>query len=221
MTGRFWRASVVCLGVLAIAGASATNATAKVGGDTKDPKPITCHSNDIITGIHGTVTIPKGNYCELLQATVVGNVIAERGAVQLGIDNSQITGHVSATAITDNGWICGSRIGGSVIITHSANNPDVTTSPGTWDIGSPDPNYCGNTQFDPVPGNAIGGDLTFTKNASGGALANNDIEQDLTCSGNVPPPTGSNNQVDQHTSSQCAALKGGVDNDTTSPGDND
>jgi hypothetical protein len=221
MTKRVARVSTVVLAVVALSATSAATVAAKGSAGSSGPKPVTCHSNDIITGIHGTVTIPKGNYCELLQATIVGSVIAQAGAVQLGIDNSQITGRIVATAITDNGWICGSRIGGDVIVTRSANNPDLTTSPGTWDIGSPDPNYCGSTQFDPVPGNAIGGDLTFTNNASGGALSNNDIEDDFNCAGNSPPPVGSNNQVDHQTSSQCAALAGGVDNDTTSPGDND
>jgi hypothetical protein len=215
------RAMVAALGVVALCGTSAVTANAQGTNAAGAFPPVTCHSGDILTGFFGTVTVPQGNYCELLQATVVGNVIAQSGAVQLGIDNSQITGRVVATAITDNGWICGSRIGGDVVITQSLSNPETMNSPGLWDIGSPDPAYCGATQFDPVPGNAIGGDLTFKNNRSGGALADNDVEVDFNCRGNNPPPAGSNNQVDGNTSAQCAALAGGTDDDTTSPGDND
>jgi hypothetical protein len=99
---------------------------------------------------------------------------------------------VISTKITDNGWVCGSNIVGSVSITSAANNPDTSTSPGYWDIGFADPNYCGATQFDPTPGNTIGGSVSFNKNSSGGAIANNDIRQNLVCSGNNPPPTGAN-----------------------------
>jgi hypothetical protein len=215
------RGAIAGTAVLTLMGASAATAVASNSAAGASAKPATCHSGTILTGIHGTVTIPKGNYCELLQATIVGNVIAQSGAVQLGIDNSQVSGRISATGITDNGWICGSRIGGDVVVTSSVSNPDVQFSPGTWDIGYADPGYCGNTQFDPVPGNAIGGDLKFKNNASGGELSNNDIEHALNCSGNTPSPAGSNNQVDEHATGQCASLAGGVDNDTTSPGDND
>lgn len=192
-----------------------------VAASASAPKKVTCHSGDILTGIFGTVTVPAGNFCELLQATVVGNVIAQNGATQLGIDNSQVTGRITATGVTDNGWICGSRIGGDVVITNSASNPETTFSPGQWDVGFADPNYCGSTAFDPVPGNAIGGDLKFFNNASGEELGNNDVEVNLHCTGNTPAPTGSNNQVDKGITGQCIGLTGGTDNDTTSPGDND
>jgi hypothetical protein len=234
MTRIFTRVGAVAIAVAALGAASAVTVSASAretkpthsadtGGseDAGGFHSVTCHSGDVLTGFYGTVTIPSGNFCELLQATVVGDVVAQSGAIQLGIDNSQITGSVFATHITDNGWICGSRIHGSVDITKSASNPETANSPGLWDIGFADHAYCGATSFDPVPGNAIGGSLQFNNNASGAAIANNDVEKNLACAGNVPAPVGTNNQVDKTASGQCVTLAGGVDNDTTNPGDND
>jgi hypothetical protein len=169
-------------------------------------KPVTCHSGDILEGTYGNVTIPSGNYCLILRSTIYGNVTAQSGATQLGIDNSTITGNINVSGITDNGWICGSHIGGNVNISGSAYNPDTVYSPGYWDIGFADPNYCGNTSFDPTPGNTITGSLTFTNNQSGANIANNNIGNNLGCSGNTPPPTGGNNHVSGNATGQCAAL---------------
>jgi hypothetical protein len=168
--------------------------------------PVTCHSNDIIEGTHGSVTIPPGNYCLIFRATINGNVTARSGAIQLGIDDSKITGTVTSAGITDNGWICGSTIGQAVNIHNSANNPDTESSPGQWDIGFADPNYCGNTSFDPHPGNNIGGTLSFNNNFSGAAIANNTIGSALRCSGNNPPPTGGDNHVGGRATGQCKTL---------------
>jgi hypothetical protein len=185
---------------------------------------VTCHSGQILTGFFGNVTVPKGNYCELLQAVVEGNVFAN-GALQLGIDHSVITGNVTANRVTDNGWICGSQIAGNVTIDHAVANPETATSPGTWVIGDPSlfggVSYCGNTGFDQVPGNVIEGTLNFVGDASGGAISDNDIEGALTCTGNAAPLAGTGNQVDGLNAGQCATFAGGTDNDTLAPGDND
>ena len=71
-----------------------------------------CHSGDILTGTYNNVTVVPGNYCLVLGATVLGNIQAN-GAVQIGIDNSGVHGNVSANNVTQNGWVCGSTIGGN------------------------------------------------------------------------------------------------------------
>ena len=203
---------------------SASAARSATGVTTPTVHNVTCHSGQILTGFYGNVTVPKGNYCELLQAVVEGNVYAN-GALQLGIDHSVITGSVTANRVTDNGWICGSAIAGNVTIDHAFFNSDTSTSPGTWVIGDPGlfggVSYCGNSSFDQVPGNAIEGTLNFVGNASGGAISDNDIELALTCTGNAAPLTGSANQVDGPNSGQCSTFAGGTDDDSMSPGDND
>jgi hypothetical protein len=235
MHKRFQRVLVV-IGVLGVIGfalpafvsatthaVSATSAAAPAS-DQHKPQNVTCHSGDILTGFFGNVTVAKDNYCFLLQAIVEGNVTAN-DAVQLGIDHSTITGNIVATEVSDNGWICGSAIGGNVTITKTESNPETANSPGQWVIGDSGSfggtSYCGNTQFDQVPGNFIVGDLNFNNNKSGATISNNDIEDDLNCTGNAPPPTGTNNQVDGPNTGQCSTTGGGTDNDTTSPGDND
>ena len=235
MHKRFQRALVVigALGVIGFALPAFVSATTHAGtgksapaSSTAQPRPhnVTCHSGDILTGFFGNVTVAKDNFCELLQAIVEGNVTAN-DAVQLGIDHSTITGNVVATDVSDNGWICGSSIGGNVTITKTESNPETNFSPGQWVIGDTGTfggaPYCSNTTLDQVPGNFIVGDLNFTNNKSGATISNNDIEDDLNCTGNAPPPTGTSNQVDGPNTGQCSTMGGGTDHDTTSPGDND
>jgi hypothetical protein len=228
-----WKRSAVAMAAVGLVGAAVPASAASTGpaqgsqSQTQSPPKqpnVTCHSGQILTGFFGNVTVAQNNYCELLQAVVEGNVVAN-GATQLGIDHSVITGSVTVNNITDNGWICGSQIAGAVTIQHSRYNPDTTYSPGTWDIGDPSPfgsaTYCGNTSFDQVPGNVIEGELTFDDNASGGAISDNDIERALECTGNAPPLTGSGNAVDGPNTGQCSSFGGAADDDTTSPGDND
>jgi hypothetical protein len=228
MHKRFQRALVVigALGVIGFALPAFVSSTTHAGtaktapaSSSSQPRPhdVTCHTNDILTGFFGNVTVAKDNVCELLQAIVEGNVTAN-DAVQLGIDHSTITGNVVATDVSDNGWICGSAIGGNVTISKTESNPEIANSPGQWAIG--DTSWCTNS-LDQVPGNFIVGDVNFTNNKSGASISNNDIEDDLNCTGNAPPPTGTNNQVDGPNTGQCSTTGGGTDNDTTSPGDND
>jgi hypothetical protein len=198
---------------LAISGLAIVLALSATPVRAATPPNAKCHSGDILTGTYNNVVVPKGNFCLLLGATVLHNVTAN-GAVQLGIDNSKIGGNVEAHRVSDNGWLCGSTVGGNVDIANSAQS---SAEPGSWFIG--DASWC-TPQFDPVPGNYIGGSLHFNHNASGGSISNNDIERDLACEKNTPPPTGANNAVDHKATGQCAALAGGVD-DSASPPDSD
>ena len=211
---------LVCVAVLTlVASASLVASGPGARAASETPSNVTCHSGDIITGFWGNVTVPPGNYCELLQAIVEGSVTAN-GAKQLGVDNSTITGNISVNSVTDNGWICGSRIGGNITANYAVANPETANSPGYWDIGYADPSWCGFTSFDPVPGNSIMGTLTVQHNKNGVKIGNDDIESKLTCGYNSPAPTGSNNQIDG-TKTGCASVSTGPDNDTSSPGDND
>lgn len=210
----------------------------EAGGDVSSPGDneswsgaftnIVCNdANPVVAGFYKNVTVPHGQFCDLLQAHLTGSLYAN-GALQVGVDNSTISGSINASGVTDNGWVCGSSVAGNVIVANAQFNSDTTTSPGQWVIGDSGSFgsqglYCGNTQFDPVPGNWIGGDLRFNHNASGGTISNNDVEDDLTCVGNSPPPSGTNNAVDDLNTGQCAALGGNTEpgGDVTSPGDND
>ena len=196
--------------VTAISVAAAWSVTPAAAADAPNVK---CHSGDILVGTYNNVEVPKGNFCLLLGATVLHNVTAN-GAIQLGIDNSTIGGNVEAHNVSDNGWVCGSTIGHNVDVSNAGQSG---AEPGSWFIG--DASWC-IPQFDPVPGNYIGGSLRFYDNRSGGFISNNDIEHDLACDKNTPPPTGANNAVDHNATGQCSALAGGVD-DSASPPDSD
>jgi hypothetical protein len=201
-------AAALVIAACAFAGAGSATRAAAAGAQN-----VKCHSGDILEGTYNNVEVPKGNFCLLLGATVLHNVTAN-GATQLGIDNSTIGHNVEAHNVTDNGWVCGSTIGGNVDVANAAQS---SAEPGSWFIG--DSSWC-IPQFDPVPGNYIGGSLHFHNNQSGGFISNNDIEHDLACDKNTPPPTGTNNAVDHKATGQCAALAGGVD-DSASPPDSD
>jgi len=198
---------------LAIVGLAIVLAWSATPVQAAAPPNAKCHSGDILEGTYNNVVVPKGNFCLLFNATVLHNVTAN-GATQLGIDNSTIGGNVEAHRVTDNGWVCGSTVGRNVDIADSGQS---SAEPGSWFIG--DASWC-TPQFDTVPGNYIGGSLHFHGNASGGSISNNDIEHDLACDKNTPPPTGTNNAVDHKATGQCAALAGGAD-DSASPPDSD
>ena len=112
---------------------------------------------------------------------------------------------MQANNVSDNGWVCGSTIGHNVEVGYASQS---SADPGSWFID--DASWC-VPQFDPVPGNYIGGNLTFHNNVSGGFISNNDIEGNFACQNNTPPPTGSNNAVDGNATGQCAGMAGGVD----------
>jgi hypothetical protein len=204
---------LVAVGVAGAAAAALVIGTASAPAGAAGAPNAKCHSGDILTGTYNNVTVVPRNYCLVLGATVLGNVQAN-GAVQIGIDNSRVDGDVHADNVTQNGWVCGSTIGGNVDVVNASQS---ASEPGSWFIG--DASWC-TAQFDPVPGNYIGGNLTFHNNASGGSLSNNDIEGNLQCGNNTPPPTGTNNAVDHDAQGQCASLAGGVD-DSASPPDSD
>src|SRR3984893_13231810 len=230
MHKRFQRVLVVIggLGVIGFALPAFVSATTHAGtatssaappSDQHKPHSVTCHNGDILTGFFGNVTVAKDNDCELLQAIVEGNVTAS-DAVQLGIDHSTITGNVVATDVSDNGWICGSSIGGDVTITKTEGNPETNISPRHWVLGNSSRTAVYQQMWlNRTQRSYIAGHINFTNNKSGATISNNDIEDDLNCTGNAPLPTGTNNRVDGPNTGQCSAPGGGTDNDTTSPGD--
>ena len=176
---------------------------------------VQCHSGDILEGTYNNVSVAKGNFCLLLGATVLGNVMANNSE-QIGIDGSNIGGDVQANNVTDNGWLCGSTVGGNVEVGNAGQS---SAPPGSWFIG--DASWCNFLPFDAVPGNSIGGNLNFHNDASGGFISNNDIEHNLDCHNNALAPSGSNNAVDGTSSDQCAGMDGAPDSDTLSPADSD
>src|SRR5579871_4862857 len=111
-------ALVIGVGFVAAASASAA------GG----PPNVVCHSGDIIEGTYHNVTVAKGNFCLVFNAVITVNVQANN-AQQIGIESSTIAGNVQANNVTDNGWVCGSTIGGNVEVGNASSGPD---EPGTW-----------------------------------------------------------------------------------------
>jgi hypothetical protein len=137
------------------------------------------------------------------------------GASQVNLDGTTVDGNVLANGDSNPGFICGSIIGGNLVIHQTAAG---VGPPPMWEIG--DPGSCNFLPFDVTTGNYIGGNIEFSENQSGAMILGNDVEGNLQCHGNTPPPTGVGNAVDGQAIGQCAGFDGGVD-DSTSPPDSD
>ena len=186
------------------------------------------------TGTHdGNLRVPSGEFCIIIGAEVTGNVLVEDGAlgfhshgsiigknvivegVQLDVRilNSEVGGYVdianSGNAGTI-GAICASEIGGNVRFTNNA---------GVYALGAtgfggvcPEGDVIGgnliiedNAAHFVIRGEEVGRNLQLMNNTGGATLIANQVEKNLNCEGNVPPPAGAGN-VAERKKGQCANL---------------
>ena len=159
--------------------------------------------NQQLSGVYRNVTVKKGSWCDLANATVVGDVVADR-ASGLGITGSTIAGDLRAkgtAAAVDASHpglnvVCNSVVFGGVEISSSA-----AASP--WSIGGAG---CAASQdVTGSIGNAIGNDLRFNGNAAGAnEVSNNMVGRNLECNRNGSV-SGSANLVGGNASGQCSS----------------
>ena len=126
---------------------------------TRVRNTLTCSDEQINgTTIAGNLLVPRGQWCDLVDVTIHGNLRAQ-AAIGLRVDRSTIVGNLTARATqraadplsSGTNVICGGRIGGSLTILGSA-----FTSP--WNIGS-----CGAV--------TVGGSITLRNNRATVATA--------------------------------------------------
>lgn len=141
--------------------------------------------------VSGNVTVPAGDWCDMVDSSVAGNVTVRGTGVRIA--GSTIAGNLRATGTTDaadplssgTNVVCNSKVTGNLKVSGS-------TGAASWNIGQ-----CGP--------NTIGGNLVFSSNAApSNALTENKVAQDLVCTANKKVQT-SNNTVKGARTGSCGA----------------
>jgi hypothetical protein len=183
------------------------------GAAAARPSDLVCSNQWVNGGSFHDVTVLKGSWCLIGDATITGNFQA-LGATSIGIfDGATIAGDVKISGTTSNpnasgeifggtaNGICTTKIGGDLEITHSGPNAP-------WNVGST--NYPPLVNFSNcVFTNSVGGDLVFSGNLGHpNEISGNDIGGNLVCQNNgsfsgylVPSPK---NRVKGTSQGQCA-----------------
>ena len=178
--GRPAKRSALLLAVLALA-VTATAGTAQAAG------PPTQCSGAFTGTTPGNLTVPSGDFCIIIGASIGGNVLVSPGAIGFHSHHSTINGSVLSPGpivfdvrVLDStvghnvlvgqmragtaGGICRSTIGDNVILENNA---------GFMNVGSGFP-------FDvcpfPTSGNHIGGNLIVDDNSGGNTIINNTVD---------------------------------------------
>ena len=153
-----------------------------------------------LTGaISGNLEVPAGAFCELIFATVTGNVTV-RG-VLLAIE-VQISGNLTGNH-ADFLLLEFSTVGGNVVADHTTSGCFVL---GSTIGGNLTVQQSSSSSFCSVDGAVVGRNLTFQNNLGGGDIFVNTIGGNLDCHNNTPPPTGSGNTVGGNEKGQCAGF---------------
>jgi hypothetical protein len=166
------------------------------------PPNVTCR-NEQLNGFYQDVKVSKGSWCELVNATVTGDVEARR-ASGITVTSSTIEGDVKVRDTSGAGvpagvnTVCNSMIFGDLEVEDSSRKAP-------WGIGgatcAPSADVTGNTA------SVIGGDLEFNKNAStANEVSDNTIEGNLECRRNGAV-TGDGNQVARHIRGECSGTE--------------
>ncbi len=165
---------------------------------------VTCQ-NQQLTGAYKDVTVKTGTWCDLLNATVTGDVSADR-ASGLGIVGTTIAGalHAGHTAgVADPSHpgvnvVCNSAVFGNFRIDNSASGAPWNIG-GTACAGSPD--ITGST------GSVVANNFQFDGNAAtANEVSNNTVAGDFECTGDAGV-TGSGNLVVGAITGQCTATQ--------------
>jgi hypothetical protein len=149
--------SRLCLTALALGACSdatqppATQEEPKPSFSHGGPSETTC--TGVMTGIHHNVTVPPGQTCFLVEATVLGNVKALRDAI-LSVDLSTVHGNVEGDGPDVFQVGIGSTVHGNVFVTEAGNVPLPGGGLATVAIGSLNPEG---------PITTIGGDVHILK----------------------------------------------------------
>jgi beta-glucosidase len=155
---------------------------------------ITCDDSQLsAVMVQGSVLVPPGSWCDIIDSSVAGNVVVSGSGVRIA--GSTISGSLVAAGVRDAddplssgaNVVCNTTVNGNLIIIDSSRRAP-------WSLGQ-----CG--------GNTVKGNLTFRGNAaSGNVLAGNTVGGSLSCSGSAVTGSASQvrgNKVTGRTEGQC------------------
>ena len=132
--------------------------------------------------------------------SVVGDDLHVKGSIRTrdttrsNVFASQVNGDLTVERARAGAVLCGSSVRGNATFASNAWRLAIGGGPFACD------------------GNEVGGTLTVHQNEGGTmipnpiTIANNIVGRDLDCTGNAPPPTGGNNQVEGNKEGQCSGL---------------
>lgn len=143
------------------------------------------------TSVTGDLVVPRGDWCDVIDTTVTGNLLVSPGSTGLRVAGSTIDGSVRSTRTvraadplsSGEDVICSTIVKGNVSIVLSGRSI-------AWDLG-----LCG--------GDTVGGSATFVANrATGSSITGSSIGGDLVCLGDGSV-TATGNTVKGKTIGEC------------------
>jgi hypothetical protein len=146
----------------------------------------TTECTGVLTGTHDNVVVPSGQDCEMLGATVTGNVLVRQDA-SLRASASQIAGNVLGL---DSSWVClqfGSELGGNFHV--RGGDPMTTTG---FDIGvevQGNALVTENAGLTFIDAAQVGGKIEVRKNTGTLEIEHNTVGGHVRIDENDVPPT--------------------------------
>jgi hypothetical protein len=144
------------------------------------------------TLVKGNVFLEDNGGLGTEAATIIGNIQTD-GAERVRVSATTVNGDIQLTGVngTSRSEVVDSMIGGTL-------------------------NIEDNTAQFVLEGNVVGSDLKANFNGGGVNIQGNDIDGNLQCQGNDPPPTGGDNVVGGNKEDQCENLQPGSSTTTSS-----
>jgi hypothetical protein len=134
--------------------------------------------------IDGNVKVEQNAQLAAFSGTTIGGNLHCNQCEVADLHESTVNGNLEDTAVSEGAFIQNSQIGGSLHIHH-----------GTDFFG---------TGFH-IDMNTIAGNMVFDQNTGASDILNNQVQGNLRCQGNNPPPVGAGNTA-KSKGGQCAAL---------------
>lgn len=197
------RRRIVALGFVALLGLGGAGwGHASVAQASTYPNS-TCPGGLIAGGTYNNVTVLAGQVCQIVSATIYGNLEGQAGTGGMDVEGlTHIYGNVEENGAAglsigiDQATVI---IGGNLQVTDLARGATVFYA-----------EVLGNGQFDNnagvfILGSSFGGNLEVDNNTLGSNLTGNYIARNLSCQNNVPPPTSYAPNTAKSYSGQCTA----------------
>jgi hypothetical protein len=174
--------------------------------NTPTPSPTSTTVNpEACNGVLGAITVvslrvPPGATCTLDETIVEGNAVVEESGALIAY-SARIAGNLDAQKSARVDLLSGTEVNGNIQIVLSGPVRIVSIYAGR------NLTLEGNSQGHEISANWIIGNVDIVQNTGGVSIWNNTINGNLACTGNIPLPTGGNNNVAGNATGQCALLR--------------
>jgi hypothetical protein len=174
----------------------------RVGGDIRLNDSLGLSSEDSSVG--GNITARGADFVDIFGGSINGNLEATGADTAVFAEGVEVDGNLAASG-TDYFDLYDSTVAGNFSVRNTtsgsifcgntlAGNPEFTGNMTLLTIGSP---------TEACDGNRVSGNIIVRNNQAEAEISDNDVNGNLQCSGNTPPPTGGGNRVDGNAEGQC------------------